>query len=81
MTDKVRLEIDGAIATITNDNPDKHNAFDDEMDAQLFDDPRRAARAARRPGGHLAGRGQVVLVGPRRRLDRHAARSSCRTTS
>jgi len=33
---RVRLEIDGAIATITNDNPDKHNAFDDEMDAQLF---------------------------------------------
>jgi enoyl-CoA hydratase len=32
----VRLEIDGAIATITNDNPDKHNAFDDDMDAQLF---------------------------------------------
>ena len=36
MDDRVRLEIDGAIATITNDNPDKHNAFDDEMDAQLF---------------------------------------------
>ncbi|HEY3143512.1 MAG TPA: enoyl-CoA hydratase/isomerase family protein [Acidimicrobiales bacterium] len=33
----VRLEVDGAIATITNDNPDKHNAFDDEMDLQLFD--------------------------------------------
>ena len=33
---QVRLEVDGAIATITNDNPDKHNAFDDEMDAQLF---------------------------------------------
>jgi enoyl-CoA hydratase/carnithine racemase len=33
----VRLEIDGAIATITNDHPDKHNAFDDEMDAALFD--------------------------------------------
>ncbi len=32
----VRLEIDGAIATITNDNPDKHNAFDDDMDAALF---------------------------------------------
>lgn len=30
------MEIDGAIATITNDNPDKHNAFDDEMDAELF---------------------------------------------
>lgn len=33
----VRLNLDGAIATITNDNPDKHNAFDDAMDAQLFD--------------------------------------------
>ena len=32
----VHLEIDGPIATITNDNPDKHNAFDDDMDAQLF---------------------------------------------
>src|SRR6478736_5755165 len=36
MPGSVRLEVDGAIATITNDNPDKHNAFDDEMDAQLF---------------------------------------------
>jgi enoyl-CoA hydratase/carnithine racemase len=36
VTDRVRLEIDGAIATITNDHPDKHNAFDDEMDAALF---------------------------------------------
>jgi enoyl-CoA hydratase/carnithine racemase len=33
---QVRLDVDGAIATITNDNPDKHNAFDDEMDGQLF---------------------------------------------
>jgi enoyl-CoA hydratase/carnithine racemase len=33
----VRLDVEGAIATITNDNPDKHNAFDDDMDAQLFD--------------------------------------------
>ena len=37
MADRVRLDIDGAIATITNDNPDKHNAFDDEMDARLFE--------------------------------------------
>ena len=37
MAGTVRLDIDGAIATITNDNPDKHNAFDDAMDAQLFD--------------------------------------------
>ena len=36
MAGTVRLDIDGAIATITNDNPDKHNAFDDAMDAQLF---------------------------------------------
>jgi enoyl-CoA hydratase len=34
---RVRLEIDGGIATITNDNPDKHNAFDDDMDLALFD--------------------------------------------
>ena len=34
---RVRLDVDGLIATITNDNPDKHNAFDDEMDARLFD--------------------------------------------
>jgi enoyl-CoA hydratase/carnithine racemase len=32
----VHLEVDGAIATITNDNQEKHNAFDDDMDAQLF---------------------------------------------
>jgi enoyl-CoA hydratase/carnithine racemase len=36
MTERVRLELDGAIATITNDNTEKHNAFDDEMDAQLW---------------------------------------------
>ena len=34
---RVRLDIDGEIATITNNNPDKHNAFDDDMDAQLFE--------------------------------------------
>ncbi len=37
MAGTVRLDVDGAVATITNDNPDKHNAFDDDMDAQLFD--------------------------------------------
>src|SRR4051795_8690699 len=42
MTERVRLEIDrigdhAAVATITNDNPEKHNAFDDEMDARLFE--------------------------------------------
>jgi enoyl-CoA hydratase/carnithine racemase len=37
MTDKVSLEINGPIAVITNNNPDKRNAFDDEMDLLLFD--------------------------------------------
>ena len=37
MAGAVQLDIEGPIATITNSNPDKHNAFDDEMDAQLFD--------------------------------------------
>ena len=35
--DRVRLDIDGPIATITNDNPAKHNAFDDAMDVALFE--------------------------------------------
>ena len=51
MAGHVRLDIDGAIATITNDNPDKHNAFDDDMDAQLF-----AAL------GELAGRDDIRAV-------------------
>jgi enoyl-CoA hydratase/carnithine racemase len=33
----VRLDIDGAVAVITNDNPDKHNAYDDAMDQRLFE--------------------------------------------
>lgn len=36
MTGTVRLDFDGPIAVITNDNVDKHNAFDDAMDAELF---------------------------------------------
>jgi enoyl-CoA hydratase/carnithine racemase len=37
MTASVRLEVDGPVAVIVNDNPEKHNAFTDEMDLQLFD--------------------------------------------
>jgi enoyl-CoA hydratase/carnithine racemase len=37
MPGSVLLEVDGPIAVITNDNPDKHNAFDDDMDARLFE--------------------------------------------
>jgi enoyl-CoA hydratase/carnithine racemase len=36
VTDRIRLEVDGPIATITNDHPEKHNAFDDDMDLALF---------------------------------------------
>lgn len=36
MPGRVRLDLDGSIAVITNDNDDKHNAFDDDMDAELF---------------------------------------------
>ncbi len=37
MTDKVALDIDGPVAVITNNNPEKRNAFDDDMDERLFD--------------------------------------------
>ena len=36
MTGTVRLDVDAGVAVITNDNVDKHNAFDDDMDLQLF---------------------------------------------
>lgn len=35
--DRVLLDYDGDIAVITNNRPEKHNAFDDEMDARLFE--------------------------------------------
>ncbi|HMJ79187.1 MAG TPA: enoyl-CoA hydratase/isomerase family protein [Iamia sp.] len=37
MDARVRLEVDGAVATITNAAPDTHNAFDDAMDATLWE--------------------------------------------
>ena len=36
-TDQVLLEIDGPIATISNNNPEKRNAFTDAMDQRLFE--------------------------------------------
>ncbi len=36
MTGTVRLDVADGVAVITNDNVDKHNAFDDERDLQLF---------------------------------------------
>lgn len=35
--ERVRFEIDGPVAVITNANVAKHNAFDDEMDHRLFE--------------------------------------------
>jgi enoyl-CoA hydratase/carnithine racemase len=35
--DRVRFEVDGPIAVITNNSPDKRNAFDDDMDLRLFE--------------------------------------------
>ena len=37
MSHTVQVQVESGIATITNDNPDHHNAFDDDMDAQLFE--------------------------------------------
>ena len=42
--ERVRLEYDGPIAVITNDNPEKRNAFDDDDGPATLGDPRRAAR-------------------------------------
>jgi enoyl-CoA hydratase len=35
--EKVLLDYDGPVAIISNNNPDKRNAFDDEMDLRLFE--------------------------------------------
>jgi enoyl-CoA hydratase len=37
MADKVVFEVEGPIAVISNNNPGKRNAFDDEMDVLLFE--------------------------------------------
>ena len=34
---RVRLDVEGSIAVITNDHPDKHKAFDVAMDQRLFE--------------------------------------------
>ena len=36
-TEKVLLDYDGPVAIISNNNPEKRNAFDDEMDLRLFE--------------------------------------------
>ena len=37
MTELITLEYDGAVAVMSNNRPDKHNAANDAMDRRLFD--------------------------------------------
>ena len=37
MTEKILLDVKDSIAVITNNRPEKRNAFDDEMDVRLFE--------------------------------------------
>ena len=73
MAGTVRLVVDGHVATITNDNPDKHNAFDDEMDAQLFEalgaiaaDPEVRAVVWRGDGRSFSSGRDVAAIGTNR---------------
>ncbi|HVA07864.1 MAG TPA: enoyl-CoA hydratase/isomerase family protein [Acidimicrobiales bacterium] len=70
MSDKVTLEIEDSVAVITNNNPDKLNAFDDEMDLLLFDiladiRERRDVRAViwRAEGGAWSSGRDVSVIG------------------
>jgi enoyl-CoA hydratase/carnithine racemase len=36
-SDTVKLEFDGAVAVVSLNRPDRHNAFNDEMDSRFFD--------------------------------------------
>lgn len=68
MTDKVLLDIDGAVAVITNNNPEKLNAFDDEMDVRLFEilrelrDRPQVRAVVWRGGGRVWSSGRDVSV-------------------
>jgi enoyl-CoA hydratase/carnithine racemase len=73
MAGSVRLVVDGHVATITNDNPGKHNAFDDDMDAQLFDalgaiaaDPEIRAVVWRGEGPSFSSGRDVAAIGTNR---------------
>lgn len=37
MSDTVRIDYEGAVAVVSLNRPDRHNAFNDEMDAAFFD--------------------------------------------
>ena len=62
--ERVKLSWDGPVAVITNDNPDKKNAFDDDMDLALFEILTELSGNTGRAGGRLAGRGLGLVLGP-----------------
>jgi enoyl-CoA hydratase/carnithine racemase len=73
MAGTVHLSIEGHVAVLTNDNPDKHNAFDDEMDAQLFsalgtiaEDPEVRAVVWRAEGRSFSSGRDVGAIGTNR---------------
>ena len=37
MSDTVKLDLDGSVAVVSLNRPDRHNAFNDEMDVAFFD--------------------------------------------
>jgi len=72
-SDRVRLDLDGAIAVITNDRPDKHNAFDDDMDARLFEILAEIRANPEIRAVVWRAEGEIVLCGSRCKRDRHVA--------
>jgi enoyl-CoA hydratase/carnithine racemase len=80
METRVRLDVDGPIATITNDNVEKHNAFDDAMDARLFEilgelkaNPEVRAVIWRGEGRSWSSGRDVSAIGVPLTADEHAA--------
>ena len=68
MSDKVTLRVEGPVAVITNNNPDKHNAFDDDMDVALFDalsDDPVDPRCGRSSGGGKGSRSRPAVTSDR----------------
>ncbi|MGR6998385.1 SDR family NAD(P)-dependent oxidoreductase [Yinghuangia aomiensis] len=75
MPDKVLLEYDGPIAVITNNNSDKHNAFDDDMDQLLWQILAELRSRTDVRAVIWRAEGKVVLVRPGRGGPSAAARS------
>ena len=77
MTDKVQVEIKGAVATITLNKPERLNALDVEMWEGIARGLPGRGRRPRRARGRPDGRGRLLLRRPRREggLDAQSPRS------